>query len=60
MWVKPLNSVKLVGRGKFIASEGDDGVGVGAGRGRSGNIEGQVLFVAMPHAALLCSTSTFP
>ena len=24
MWVKPLNSVKLVEGGKFIASEGDD------------------------------------
>ena len=59
MWVKPLNSVKLVEGGKFIASEGDDR-GWGGEREVAGNVEGHTLFGAMPHAALRCSMSTFP
>lgn len=33
-----------MGRGKFIASEGDDGVGVGAGEGGPGTLKGKHAF----------------
>ena len=42
MWVKPLNSVKLVEAGKFIASEGDDR-GWGGEREVARNVEGHTL-----------------